>query len=125
MATHTITITDSMVIIGPGDPNLWGTLEWGTNNWATDNDMRLTFFKNLAAETITLSDVLSKKPFLTLDMGTMVGAITMSTLCHFDGFLEFKYVRAGDAGVDGFDKTSDGSDGWSKTSDGSDGWSAV
>lgn len=125
MATFTIEIDNTLVLIGPGDPTLWGTLEWGTNNWGTDNDTNFAVSKVLDAETITLTDSFTKQAGPVLDMGTISGEMTMSQPCHFDGFGEFKYVRAGDYGVDGFNKTADSSDGWSKVSDGSDGWGAV
>ena len=108
-----------------GDPNLWGTLEWGTNNWGTDNDTRWSFFKNLASETMTLADTYSLKPIININFGSVNILSTMSTLCHFDGYGDFKYVRAGDLGDDSFNKTADGSDSWSKTSDGSDTWGIV
>jgi hypothetical protein len=127
MATHTITVSNTMTVIAMGDPTLWGTGVWGTDVWGSGNDVRWKFFKNLDTETITQADSLSyfMTFFRTLDMGTMVGAITMSTLCHFDGFGDFKYVRAGDSGDDNFSKTADGSSGWSKTSDGSDDWGNI
>jgi hypothetical protein len=123
MATFTATISNTMVIIGPGEPNLWNTLVWGTNNWGSDNDMRTVVFKNLASESISQSDVFAKMPVIVLGVGTMALTSTAATFCHFDGFLQFKYVRAGDDGDDGFSKTADGSSGWSKTADGSDNWS--
>jgi len=123
MATFSATISNTMVIIGPGEPNLWGTFEWGTNFWGSDNDMRTAVFKNLASESISLSDAFTKMPVIVIGFGTIAVASTAATFGHYDGFLEFQYVRAGDDGNDGFSKTADGSSGWSKTADGSDNWS--
>ena len=123
MATFTITIANQMDVLGMGDPSLWNTMVWGTDDWGSADDVRIGFFKNLASESVAMADALSKKPILSLGFGTIAVASTMSTFCHFDGYLNFKYVRAGDFGVDGFGKTADGSSGWSKTSDGTDDWS--
>jgi hypothetical protein len=124
MADFTQTISNTMNLIGPTERNVWGTMDWG-DNWGTDKDMLLSIFKHLGSVgTITASDAYFLAYFKRLgSIGTITETSTMSTLCHFDGNLDFKYVRAGDLGVDGFSKTADGSSGWSKTADGTDDWS--
>jgi hypothetical protein len=125
MATFTITVTNSVNFVGIGDRTIWDDATWDEDVWDTGNDTRYSFFKNLDSETITLSDALAKKPFRTIDAGTMVATITAASLTRYDGFGDFVYVRPGGDWDDNFSKTADGSDGWSKTSDGTDDWSGV
>jgi hypothetical protein len=61
MADFTITVGNSVAVLGMGAPTLWGAFDWGTGFWgAGSNPMVFDVDKALDVETITTADALSK-----------------------------------------------------------------
>lgn len=48
MADHSITITNTLVVQGGGEPSLWGSMQWGVDNWGNTNDMEMAVTKCLS-----------------------------------------------------------------------------
>ena len=38
MTDHSITISNRVLVYGPGDVSYWGTMQWGTDTWGSDRD---------------------------------------------------------------------------------------
>lgn len=38
MANHAITISNRILVYGPGSVSYWGTMQWGTDVWGSDRD---------------------------------------------------------------------------------------
>ena len=74
MADFTQTITNTIVLVGPADASLWGTMLWGTGFWGTDSDLDLGIEK-VFGNTVTASDSYSKSADKSVSTNT-VGVIT-------------------------------------------------
>jgi len=48
MVDHSITISNRILVYGPGSVSYWGTMEWGTNVWGSDRDTDFQIEKVLA-----------------------------------------------------------------------------
>lgn len=77
MADLTKTITNSVLVLGASNPNLWGTMDWN-NNWGTDGFIGKQIGKAIE-ETSTLSDSYAKDVELgitnTMDMTEDISSI--------------------------------------------------
>jgi hypothetical protein len=86
MADFTITVSNSLAIVGATPSSLWGTMEWGENWGAGSEDFITSVFKFLA-NTTTLSDSLTKQLIkFILNTQTINGDMTEQQMFNGSGW---------------------------------------
>ena len=125
MANLSITVTNSLTVLGSPPSNLWNDLVWGTDDWGYSDDLITSFDKGIA-NGITLTDAIGKQ----IDKITLTDSITFSgaleSIFKSIGVWKYNFVRPtidGDEAVyDESTKVTDPSSDWTKVSDGSTNW---
>lgn len=89
MADFSVTVSNSVGLLGMGAPTLWGFFDWGTGFWgAGSNPMVFMVDKALDAETLTLADAIAKSADVTawVESIAVTGEATDETLQDANGY---------------------------------------
>ncbi len=123
MTALTVTISESISFISPGETNKWGTFVWGTDDWG-EKDIAYDFFKYLA-ESVTATDTLSKliKVYYTGDDISLTDDITYIILAN-NGWWTSKdgITNATNWPVSSFIEAATLTDNWTESSTLISGW---
>lgn len=124
MADLSITISNTMSLIGAAPANVWGTMLWG-DNWGSSEDFELTIGKWLS-ESLTFTDSVFKEARFTINE-----SISISSSMNL-GFLQdssgYKYIEQGVSDPDdrifpSFTEQTGSSPTYTADSDSDPGWS--
>lgn len=128
MTDFSKTITNTLSIIGKGEPSLWGVAVWGVDKWGTNGDLLLQIVKTLDAGSISFSNALTISSVFNQTMSstlTLTSAMGTRTLTDGSGYT---YIVKGSTNlqnslVPSYTAGASAATGWTAGSDPSNIWS--
>jgi hypothetical protein len=130
MADFSITIGDSIDILGGEPPNLWGALVWGTDGWAVGQPEIQYITHLLDGDAVSLASAVSEKradnTFSdSISMATMLTLLTLRDAAGFLHVFQGNTTDSEERGTTTWSSASNSSASWSQVSSPSTVWSEV